>query len=62
MDDNMSYKDSVGTNTIYIGSEVASELESFIKNEYEMDPLDIKEELFEKSQVAQGDKRRYEDS
>ena len=33
-----------GTHTIYISSEVTSEPESSVKNEYEMDPLDIKEE------------------
>ena len=58
----MPRKESGGTSTIYISSEVTSEPDSFIKNEYEMDPLGIKEEPFEVYQVVQGNKRKHEDS
>ena len=62
MEEIQPFKTPGGTHTIYISSEVTSEPESSIKNEYEMDPLDIKEEPLANYQVVQGNKRKHVDS
>ena len=61
MEEVQLFKTSGGTHTIYISSEVTSEPESSVKNEYQMSPLNIKEEPLANYQVAQGIKRKHED-